>query len=324
MEPIFMGIDHANYQMKTEHCVFKSGIKKNDNKPFGAQDVLLYNGDHYVVGLDNNNDLAQHKYENDNYFIMTLAAIAKEIESQKYSRTCDIVICAGLPIVPAQNPEERKKLAEYLKRGKVTFEFENIQYNINIKNAYVFAQGYCAVAPYFSQTLKRFIQDTGESEPDILGLDIGGWTTDAWLQKGGRTTIHPGSTYNLAGYGTNSLFAKCIAAIDGSFNFPISNSDIESVLVYDKPSKKISKDMQTVLYKTAYNHFTEMLNALSKLGFSKEHSNILFVGGGATILENVQDNYQHFGLKWSEVIQNSLYLNAQGYVWFAKGLLGIK
>ncbi len=72
--------------------------------------------------------------ENDNYYLLTLAAIAKEIQQRGEKRECAVILGAGLPL--AGFGREKKVFREHLFRSSqpVSFKFEGISYQVNIRD----------------------------------------------------------------------------------------------------------------------------------------------------------------------------------------------
>ena len=93
---ILIGIDHGYGNMKTRHTVFKSGVKCYASEPAIASNVLEYDGKYYVIGESHKVFIA-NKNEDDDYYILTLAAIAKELAFRNIS-TADVLLAVGLPL----------------------------------------------------------------------------------------------------------------------------------------------------------------------------------------------------------------------------------
>ncbi|MDD6169810.1 MAG: hypothetical protein PUB46_06975 [Lachnospiraceae bacterium] len=94
---ILIGIDHGYGNMKTRHTVFKSGVKCYASEPAIASNMLEYDGKYYVIGESHKVFIA-NKNEDDDYYILTLAAIAKELAFRNIS-TADVLLAVGLPHV---------------------------------------------------------------------------------------------------------------------------------------------------------------------------------------------------------------------------------
>ena len=94
---MIVGIDHGYYAIKTKHVSFPSGIIKYDYEPYTMQNVLQYRGKYYVCGTGRQT-LVKNKTSNDNYYLLTLAAIAEEIKNRKAERKTEVILAVGLPL----------------------------------------------------------------------------------------------------------------------------------------------------------------------------------------------------------------------------------
>lgn len=91
-----IGIDHGWSQMKTSNYIFTSGCKEITTEPALFDNVVEYKGRYYKVG-GNRLEVKDTKVTDDNYYILTLAALAKELERRE-KRNSHVYIAAGLPI----------------------------------------------------------------------------------------------------------------------------------------------------------------------------------------------------------------------------------
>lgn len=109
------------------------------------------------------------KTEDEDYFILTLAAIAEDIQrnvpTYDYKQTMDVVIAAGLPF--KRFGAERDSFKKYLERGKLSFRYEGKPFHINIRKVLLYPQCYAAVANILSSL-----------EENVLIVDIGSKTID--------------------------------------------------------------------------------------------------------------------------------------------------
>jgi plasmid segregation protein ParM len=156
------------YAIKTRHFSFPAGIAVYSHEPYTLQNTLEYGGKFFVCGTGRQ-PILRNKMENDNYYLLTLAAIAKEIKQRGEKAECSVNLAAGLPL--AGFGREKKPFREYLLRSSqpVCFKFEGIPYKVTIEDVKLFPQGYSAIAIH-----PELIQN----EPSVLLMDIGGWTVD--------------------------------------------------------------------------------------------------------------------------------------------------
>lgn len=124
---MIIGIDHGYYAIKTKQVCFPTGLMRYTYEPYTMQNVLQYGGAYYVCGTGRQT-LVKDKTANDNYYLLTLAALAQEIRKRKGEKTAKVVLAAGLPL--AGFGREKQKFKEYLfrKEQPVRFFYEGERY----------------------------------------------------------------------------------------------------------------------------------------------------------------------------------------------------
>ena len=166
---IIIGIDHGYYAIKTARCSFPAGLTSyGGHEPYTRHGLLEFGGCFFVCGFGRQ-PIQRDKTANDNYYLLTLAAIAKEIRQRGLPPECSVRIAAGLPLTSFGR--DKPKFKDYLLRSNqpVNFKFEGVEYSITIEEVAVFPQGYAAL-----MTEVGLLQD----EPSMLLMDLGGWTVD--------------------------------------------------------------------------------------------------------------------------------------------------
>ena len=73
-----IGIDHGYGNMKTANCCFPTGITAYDHEQLFTADMLVYGGRYYLIG-EGHKEFAPDKIKDEDYYVLTLAAIAKEL-----------------------------------------------------------------------------------------------------------------------------------------------------------------------------------------------------------------------------------------------------
>lgn len=138
-----IGIDHGWSQMKTSNTCFNTSIKELANAPAFHDNVLEYDDRYFAVG-EERLEVLDSKVENENFYLLTLVAIAKELEIRGKSEA-DVVLAVGLPLT--RFSAERKPFIDYLSKNRdMVFGFEQKLYTIHILNVLVYPQCYAAVA----------------------------------------------------------------------------------------------------------------------------------------------------------------------------------
>ena len=94
--PIIIGIDHGFGNVKTAHTCFRTGVTTHDKEPTFKSDLLIYQGRYYTIG-DEHKEFIPDKALDQDYYILTLAAIARELRFRGVT-TARIFLAAGLPL----------------------------------------------------------------------------------------------------------------------------------------------------------------------------------------------------------------------------------
>lgn len=141
---IVIGVDHGYAAMKTVHFSFPTGLVEYEHEPYTQKDVLEYNGRYYVVG-SGRQPLQRDKTQTEDYYLLTLAAIAKELEHRGAEHTASVHLAAGLPLTSFGR--DKKSFRSYLYRdgSAIPFRYEGQDYTVTIQEVSLFPQGYAAV-----------------------------------------------------------------------------------------------------------------------------------------------------------------------------------
>lgn len=147
-----IGIDHGYSAIKTRQVYFPTGITRYEYEPYTMQNVLQYKGSYYVCGTGRQT-LVKDKTANENYYLLTMAAIAQEIQKRRSEHTAKVVLAAGLPL--AGFGREKQPFREYLfrKEQPLCFQYEKERYEIQIEDVKLFPPRlFCAgVVPRISK-----------------------------------------------------------------------------------------------------------------------------------------------------------------------------
>lgn len=125
--------------MKTRHCVFPTGITAYEHEPYTRQDVLEYEGRWYVCGTGRQ-PLQRDKTASGGYYLLTLAAIAKELRQRGIKGRCSVILAAGLPLTGFGR--EKEGFEKYLRRSSqpVQYRYEDVSYEVTITDVKLFPQ----------------------------------------------------------------------------------------------------------------------------------------------------------------------------------------
>ena len=76
---IILGVDAGYGNYKTARCCFATSVSRSSQPPVFTRDYLEYNGGYYTIGEGHKDFVAEKNRDDDNY-ILTLAASAKELK----------------------------------------------------------------------------------------------------------------------------------------------------------------------------------------------------------------------------------------------------
>ena len=110
-DTLTIGVDHGYAAMKSAHFSFPTGLVEYEHEPYTRQNVLEYGGKFYVVG-SGRQPLQKDKTLTEDYYLLTLAAIAKELACRKADATASVHLAAGLPLTSFGR--DKKKFRAYL------------------------------------------------------------------------------------------------------------------------------------------------------------------------------------------------------------------
>ena len=265
-----IGIDHGYYAIKTRHFSFPAGISEYSHEPYTLQNTLEYGGKFFVCGTGRQ-PILRNKMENDNYYLLTLAAIAKEIKQRGEKAECSVNLAAGLPL--AGFGREKKPFREYLLRSSqpVCFKFEGIPYKVTIEDVKLFPQGYSAIAIH-----PELIQN----EPSVLLMDIGGWTVDFMRLDNG---VPNASTCRSLELGMIRCIDETKEQIRRDVGLSVTDAQVERVLAGKACS--MDEDARSIIQKQGRLYTERLLSAAMESGFDLKAIPVIMLGGGAAVVK---------------------------------------
>ncbi|MEX1377295.1 MAG: ParM/StbA family protein [Eubacteriales bacterium] len=300
---MIISIDHGYGLIKTPHFSFKTGITEYDNEPYTSKNVVKYNGKYYVCG-SGRQSLVRDKTVDDSYYILTLMAIAKEIEHRGLNRRAEITIAAGLPLT--SYGRDKEKFIQYLKRSAfqpVKFSFENKDYRIEIARVLLYPQGYSAVIEEIPNL---------KNEPSIIVCDVGSWTVDVMRLDNG---VPNADTCRSLELGTIRMVDEILEQVRRVTGLSITSSQVEQLL----SGKDCSMDIRAkeIVIDQGKTYIDRLIRSLLEAGFDTSAVPIIFIGGGSSLIrENIGNNKI-----CSMTIVDDICANAKGYEKIAMSIL---
>lgn len=264
-----IGIDHGYAAVKTRSACFPSGIVAYAHEPYTKTDVLEYGGRFFVVG-SGRQPLVKDKTSNNNYYLLTLAAIAKELE-QRHSSAGEIVLAAGLPLTGFGR--DKTQFIRYLLRdgGSVSFKYEGRPYEVVIKRVFLYPQGYAAALMHL---------DLIEGEPSVILADIGGWTVDAMRLDNLKPNA---ATCRSLELGMICCVDEIAEQVRRTLGLSLTAAQIEAILTGAPCS--VSPEAGRIVTEQGKAYVDRLLSAIAESGFDVKAIPVVFMGGGAKLVE---------------------------------------
>ncbi len=293
-DALTIGVDHGYAAMKTKNFSFPTGLVEYEHEPYTSKDVLEYGGKYYVVG-SGRQPLQKDKTLTEDYYLLTLAAIAKELAHRGAERTAAVHLAAGLPLTSFGR--DKKRFREYLLRDgiSVSFFFESQPYAVTITEVSLFPQGYAAA----------LTQPELLDEPSVILADIGGWTVDL-MRLDNR--IPNAATCRSLELGMIRCLDEIAEQIRRKLGLSMTAAQIESVLRSEVTS--VDDRAKEIIHREADGYVHRLLSAITESGLDARAMPAIFLGGGAALLKRHVSAAD--GL-CRPLILDDVCLNAKGY-----------
>ena len=293
-DTIIIGVDHGYAAMKGAHCAFPTGLVAYEYEPYTRNNVLEYGGKYYVVG-SGRQPLQKDKTLTEDYYLLTLAVIAKELAYRKADTTAAVHLAAGLPLTDFGR--DKRAFREYLLRdGKsACFRFEGVDYAVTIRDALLFPQGYAAI----------LTQTELLDEPSVIVADIGGWTVDLMRLDNGMPNA---ATCRSLELGMIRCLDEIAEQLRQALGLSLTTTQIESVLRGEVNG--VDDKAKQVIRREADAYVARLLSAITESGLDVRAMPTVFLGGGAALLK--RHVAPTAGL-CRPIILDDVCLNAKGY-----------
>lgn len=267
---MLLGIDHGNYAVKTRGFDFVSGLAEHTVKPPMTDEILEYQGKYWTLS-GKRLSYMRDKTQDDRFFILTLFAIAKEMEKRGKCLPMEkIQLAVGLP--PEHYGLLRDRFGEYFKnRGLIEFVYAGKPYRIFIDQVMVFPQAYAAVIPKSSLIVKTV---------RVFVIDIGGYTTDVLLLRNGKPDLQFCRSLETGIITMNNEIVRKVGALH---DMRIEDEHISAVL----GGKEIilPEEIKTTIRSESKLHAKEILDQLRELQVDLRANPAIFIGGGSVLLK---------------------------------------
>ena len=266
-----IGIDHGNRNMKTAGTVFSAAVQTVQTKPDSLENILEYQNRFYYIGGQVPVMERVDKTENEDYYVLTLAALAKELKCR--NKTCASVRL-GVALPPRRFQSQKEGFKKYLfKTKELHFRFEGIHYHVTLENVYVFMQGHVVIHTLLDE-IPGF----------CLLVDIGGGTVDLVGFVDGMPDGNYAISDKAALYCINRVNEEIVAKLGVS----VPPYFVEAFMrhgTYDCPEK-----YQTEITRCLKAYSSDIYEIIQTNHYNLDLTNIVFMGGGASIIQHFGDN----------------------------------
>lgn len=294
---IILGVDNSYGNVKTAHRVFPTGIMKCDSEPVLSKEYIEYNGTYYVIGEGHKGFVAD-KQEDDDTYILTVAAIAKELEARGLTEA-KIHLAVGLPLKWVQT--QRDGFKRYLTRERyVSLKYKKVSYLIEIVDCTVMPQGYAAVA----ENLKDF-------KGMNLLVDIGNGTMNIMYLNNGRPIESKSWTEKL---GVNQCFIRIQNHIMNKTGVKLPDEIISQFLRCGEVD--VNDKYQNMTKEIVEQYVKEIFEKLHDYEYNEDLMRLYVMGGGAKMVE-LFGNYNPDRTTFN----HDICANAKGYEYFCYMML---
>ena len=235
-------------------------------------------------------DIQKSKTSNENTLILTMAMIAEKLKRLGVS-IADIRLGLGLPLT-RMGAEKNDFLEYFLRNRRLNFKYEGKSYSVYIISVDVFPQGYAAVV----DRLDTFGTST-------VVVDVGSWTIDILPITEGQPDLAKCKSLSL---GTITAMQDINEALRQRFGEEADEAIIKDVMI--NGTSNINQEYLQIIQSGLIGYVEDIMNQLRSLKFNMVLTNIIFIGGGASIIKHFSKE-----LGSNTTIIEDVNINAKGY-----------
>lgn len=299
---IILGIDQGNGNQKTAHRIIQSGVEPLIGEAIASKNVLCFKGKNYVVG-ESHLTYRGEKTDNDDFYLLNLAAIAEELDYRGYT-DANIALAVGLPL--AWVKAKQKAYREYLsKEEDLEYTYKGKSYRVHIAKVFVFPQGLAAMA------------EIGDIKGDSLLIDIGNGTTDIVRFE---DSVPVEKSLVTEEYGISFCVREIQKEIARSLGKSVEERRIEKLLRTGCDGADEQDMVAGIVRQVASKYAEEVIRRITVAGYDESYMKLFVIGGGGCILKY----FSNLSNPSSKVlICDDIHINAKGYERFASQMLKV-
>ena len=262
-----IGVDHGYGNIKTANYCFPTGVESSDTEPTFKQDLLIFEGRYYQIGIGHK-EYAAEKIMDQDYYVLTLAAIARELAREDITEA-SVYLATGLPL--SWVGKQKQAFREYLlQNSKVCFTCRNREYHIRIVGAEVFPQGFAAIAPSLQEFAGSYMLcDIGNGTMNILRI----------LSR----KPDPKQMFTEK-YGVHQCILALREALLREHNAQPDEALLHSFL--QNGTAGLEENLEQTMTQVAKGYAAKVFRKLREHGYDPRLMKLYVVGGGGCLLKN--------------------------------------
>ena len=295
---MIISVDHGNKSIKTPNALFTSGLISSEGLQGFKTDYICWNG-HYYTLTEQRISYLRDKTEDERFYVLTLFAIAKELERRKAAETLDpidITLLIGLPPAHYEQLHSRFELYFLRRREAIDFEYNGKYYSIRISKVLSYPQAFAAAVTQYS-TLKTY------SVAYII--DIGGFTIDVLKLRNGRPDLAVVESFEK---GVITLYNSITSKCNALYARILEDCDIDEV-IRNQPTV-LPGEVQQLIRSMTGEFLSEFYNFLRERGIDVTTSKCVFAGGGSLLLRGMIERGNKVAFP---IFIEDIHANARGY-----------
>ena len=274
----FIGVDTGYHLIKTKNHIFSNGVTRCEGKPPITAETIELDGAYFAIGGERLT-VMEDKTKTEDYLILTLAAITKEMQTRELGNKARVVLGVGVPFKRFR--KEQEALVNYLKLlDRAEYHYEGKPFKIRIERIYCFPQCYAAIADRVQNMQGRYVV-----------ADIGSWTKDVICLEDGKVDLNQTVTV------PNSII---------TLYQEIRDAVMDQNYICGKEAT-VPANVFPIMDRHMERFASDTEGMLRENGFDPEYSQVIFIGGGATIMKKfgeMRPNYRYL---------EDVRMNAKGY-----------
>lgn len=312
LNPLIIAVDTGNKLIKTVRSNFVAGLMPMVNNlsipSTDPYDTIRYNGQSYAVSLERTK-WERDKTRNSTYLLLTLMAIAKELNARcpghRQDAALDMILSVGLPPGHLQDESIVASFKNYFLANGGVYRYlcGGVEHHIAIRDVVVCPQGYSVLLTLDEATIRK---------PSLYLIDIGGGTSDTVHLEHGR------NDNNLISLdmGVIPMYATIQTQMDSKFGRKITETQIDDILLHGV-FDYFKQDHINFVFAEAERHVQRLLARHKDLGADLKSSFVVFLGGGAILLEKQIKRIAGDATGGMLVLRN-IHANAEGFEIFTR------